>query len=257
MQALFDLQGKVAIVTGGSRGIGAMIAQGFVAAGAKTYITARKKAELEATAEELSKQGECIAISSDLSTMEGIEQFVADIQARESQVDILVNNAGATWGQGIDEFTEQGWDRVMDLNTKSIFFLSQKLLPLLRQGASAEDRSRIINIASINGLTNPNMDNYSYSASKAAVIHLTRHMAARLIKDDILVNGIAPGFFPSKMTAFILDHDEQAAAASVPAGRIGTPEDAAGTAIYLSSRASAFVNGHTIVLDGGQVANAH
>lgn len=257
MQPLFDLSGKVAIVTGGSRGIGAMIAQGFVAAGAKTYITARKQAELEATAAQISENGECIAISSDLSTMAGIESFVAEIQARESQVDILVNNAGATWGQAIDEFTEQGWDRVMDLNTKSIFFLSQKLLPMLREGANAEDRSRIINIASINGFGNPNMENYSYSASKAAVIHLTKHMAARLIKDNILVNGIAPGFFPSKMTAFILDSNEEAAAASVPAGRIGTPEDAAGTAIYLSSRASAFVNGHTVVLDGGQLAEAH
>lgn len=257
MQSLFQLSGKVAVVTGGSRGIGAMIAQGFVAAGVRTYITARKQEELNATAELLSEQGECIAIASDLSTLEGVEAFSAELSARESKIDILVNNAGATWGQAIDDFTESGWDRVMDLNTKSIFFLSQKLLPLLREAGDAQDPSRIINIASINGLTNPNMENYSYSASKAAVIHLTRHMGARLIKDNILVNGIAPGFFPSKMTAFILNADEQAAADSVPAGRIGTPEDAAGTAIYLSSRASAFVNGHTIVLDGGQVAQAH
>lgn len=259
MDNLFTLKGKTAVVTGGSRGIGAMIAQGFVAAGVKTYITARKAEELMTTAEQLNQlgQGECIAVVGDLSTLEGIEAFTETLQAQEQQVDILVNNAGATWGEPIDEFPEQGWDKVMDLNAKSIFFLSQKLLPLLRKGADAEDPSRIINIASINGLTNPNMNNYSYSASKAAVIQLTRHMGADLVKENITVNGIAPGFFPSKMTAFMLAEHQAEADASVPRGRIGSPEDAAGTAIYLSSRAGAWVNGHTITLDGGQVAAAH
>lgn len=259
MENLFTLNGKIAVVTGGSRGIGAMIAHGFVAAGVKTYITARKAEELMATAEQLNAlgKGECIAIVGDLSTLSGIEDFCQKLQAQEQQVDILVNNAGATWGEPIDEFPEQGWDKVMDLNAKSIFFLSQKMLPLLRQNANADDPSRIINIASINALANPNMNNYSYSASKAAVIQLTRHLGADLVKQNITVNGIAPGFFPSKMTAFMLAEHQAEADASVPRGRIGSPEDAAGTAIYLSSRAGAWVNGHTITLDGGQVAAAH
>jgi 2-deoxy-D-gluconate 3-dehydrogenase len=259
MDNLFSLTGKTALVTGGSRGIGAMIAHGFVAAGVKTYITARRADELQGTADRLNLlgKGECIAIAGDLSTMEGIEAFSQQLQEQELQLDILVNNAGATWGESIDEFPEQGWDKVMDLNAKSIFFLSQKLLPLLRKNARHEDPSRVINIASINGLTNPNMNNYSYSASKAAVIQLTRHLAADLVKQNITVNGIAPGFFPSKMTEFMLKEHQAEADASVPRGRIGSPEDAAGTAIYLSSRAGAWVNGHTIVLDGGQVAAAH
>jgi len=259
MDNLFALSGKTAVVTGGSRGIGAMIARGFVEAGVKTYITARKAPELMATADQLNQlgKGECIAIPADLSTLEGIDGFSQRLLEQEQPVDILVNNAGATWGEPIDEFPEQGWDKVMDLNAKSIFFLSQRLLPLLRKNADGDDPSRIINIASVNGLTNPNMNNYSYSASKAAVIQLTRHMGADLVKENITVNGIAPGFFPSKMTAFMLAEHQAEADASVPRGRIGSPEDAAGTAIYLSSRAGAWVNGHTIVLDGGQVAAAH
>jgi len=254
MNNLFSLSGKVAVVTGGSRGIGAMIAKGFVDAGVRTYISARKLDELEATAAELSKNGECIPVVADLGTHAGVEAFAAELQKREEKIDILVNNAGATWGEPIDDFSEKGWDRVMDLNTKTIFFLSQKLLPQLRAAGDTVDPSRIINIASVNGITNPGMENYSYSASKAAVIQLTRHMASRLVTDNILVNGIAPGFFPSKMTAFMLADNQDAADASVPRGRIGTPEDAAGTAIYLASRASAFVCGHTLVLDGGQIA---
>ena len=255
MEDLFSLEGKVAIVTGGSRGIGAMVAKGFVEAGVKTYITARKADELNATAEELSKVGECIAIQGDLSTTEGLLAFAEQIKAQESKVDILFNNAGATWGAPIDEFPESGWDKVMDLNVKSIFFLTQQLLPLLRASANADDPARVINIGSVNGLTNPKMNNYSYSASKAAVIHLTRHLAADLAKEHINVNGIAPGFFPSKMTSHLLDHEEELAK-HIPLGRIGKPEDAAGTAIYLSSKASSWVTGHTIVLDGGQVTSA-
>lgn len=257
MKNLFDLQGKVAVVTGGSRGIGAMIARGFVENGVRTYITARKLEELEATARELSEYGECIAVASDLSSVEGVTAFAKAIREKEDKVDILVNNAGATWGAPIDEFPEAGWDKVMDLNVKSLFFLTQKLLPALRAAGDQEDPARVINIGSINGLFNPNMTNYSYSASKAAVIHLTKHLAADLVKDCINVNGIAPGLFPSKMTAYALEGHEEEAGKNIPRGRIGSAEDAAGTAIYLSARASAWVTGHTIVLDGGHCASAH
>ncbi len=259
MKNLFDVSGKVAVITGGSRGIGAMIARGFVENGVKTYITARKQVELEATAAELSKLGECIAIASDLSTLEGVTAFADEIKSREDKVDILVNNAGATWGAQIDEFPEAGWDKVMDLNVKSLFFLTQQLLPAMRNAGDAEDPARVINIASVNGFfyPGPGMNTYSYSSSKAAVVHLTKHLSADLVKDHINVNGIAPGFFPSKMTAFALENHEAEVAAANPRGRIGSPEDAAGTAIYLSSRASAWVIGETIILDGGQCATAH
>ncbi|MFB1035608.1 MAG: SDR family oxidoreductase [Sinobacterium sp.] len=256
MKDLFSLDGKVAVITGGSRGIGAMVAKGFVEAGVRTYITARKEAELNATAAELSKSGECIAITSDLSTLEGLTAFAAEIKSREDKVDILFNNAGATWGAPIDDFPEAGWDKVMDLNVKSIFFLTQQLLPALRAAGTKEDPSRVINISSINALANPKMTNYSYSASKAAVIQMTRHLAADLAHDHINVNGIAPGFFPSKMTAHMLDEAEALVAEGIPLGRIGRPEDAAGTAIYLSSKASSWVTGQTIVLDGGLIASA-
>jgi len=256
MKNLFSVSGKVALVTGGSRGIGAMIARGFVESGVKTYITARKIEELQTTAAELSEFGECIAIASDLSTLEGIKAFSAELKEREPQLHILVNNAGATWGEKIDDFPEAGWDKVMDLNVKSPFFLIQQLLPALREAGNQEDPARVINIASINAYANPKMTNYSYSASKAAVVQMTRHLAADLVDDKINVNGIAPGIFPSKMTAFAIDGQEEAVGATIPRGRIGNGEDAAGTAIYLSARASAWVTGHTVVLDGGVIASA-
>lgn len=255
MQNLFNLQGKVAVVTGGSRGIGAMIARGFVENGVKTYITARKAEELQATQAELSKLGECIAIPSNLATLEGVEAFAAAIAEREPRLDILINNAGASWGASIDEFPEVGWDKIMDLNVKSLFFLTQKLLPALRAAGSAEDPSRVINIGSINGLTYAPLQNYSYVASKAAVHHLSRQMATDLAGDFVNVNAIAPGFFPSKMTAHMLEHEEEMVK-HIPRGRLGSPEDAAGTAIYLCSRASAWVTGHVLVLDGGQAVSA-
>ena len=257
MKNLFNLEGKVAIVTGGSRGIGAMMARGFVENGVKTYITARKKEELDATAKELSQFGECIAIPSDISTLEGINALTQEIMKHEDKIDILVNNAGATWGAPVSEFPEAGWDKIMDLNVKSPFFLIQQLLPALKAAGTKEDPARVINIGSVNGLSYSGMNNYSYTASKAAIIHLTKHLAADLVKDNINVNGIAPGFFPSKMTAFVLDGHEEQAAASIPRGRIGSPEDAAGTAIYLSSRASAWMTGNTMVLDGGQIISAY
>lgn len=256
MKNLFSLEGKVALVTGGSRGIGAMIARGFVENGVKTYITARKEAELRATEAELSQLGECIGIISDLSTLDGVKALASAIAEREPKLNILMNNAGATWGETLDNFPEAGWDKVMDLNVKSPFFLTQQLLPLLRAAGDKDDPARVINTASINGLANPKMTNYSYSASKAAIVQLTRHMAADLVQDNINVNAFAPGLFPSKMTAFAIDGHEEAVGATIPRGRIGTPEDAAGIAIYLSSRASAWVTGQTIVVDGGVIASA-
>jgi len=255
MNNLFDVSGKVAVVTGGSRGIGGMIARGFVANGVKTYITSRKEEELRATEQELSAIGDCVAIPSDLSSLAGVTDFAAAVKAQESELHILVNNAGATWGAEIDEFPESGWDKTMDLNVKSLFFLTQQFLPALRAAGSADDPARVINIGSINGITHPHMTNYAYSASKAAVHQLTRHLGADLAPQGINVNGIAPGFFPSKMTAHLLDHEAELGAA-FPRGRLGDGEDAAGTAIYLCSRASAWMTGQTLVLDGGAVANA-
>lgn len=255
MKNLFDVAGKVAVVTGGSRGIGAMIARGFVENGVRTYITARKEEELRATEEQLSAVGECIALPSNLGSMDGVEAFVRAIQEREEKLHILVNNAGATWGADIDEFPESGWDKVMDLNVKSLFFLTQKLLPALRAAATAEDPARVINIGSVNGLTHSHMTNYSYTASKAAVHHLTRHLGVDLAGDNINVNAIAPGFFPSKMTAHLLPQEE-AFAQGIPRKRLGNAGDAAGTAIYLCCRASAYLTGNIIALDGGLVAAA-
>jgi 2-deoxy-D-gluconate 3-dehydrogenase len=256
MKNLFSIVGKVAVVTGGSSGIGRMIASGFLQHGARTYITSRKLEKLEAAARELSVHGDCIAIQSDLSSMEGVKAFAREIGQREGRVDILVNNAGATWGAPLDDYPESGWDKVMNLNVKSLFFLTQQMLPALRASGSSEDPARVINIASINGLANPGMPTYAYSSSKAAVIHLTRHLASDLAGDNINVNGIAPGFFPSKMTAGLLDQFEQQMLKRIPRGRLGEAEDVAGTAIYLSSRAAAWVVGQTLVLDGGMIASA-
>lgn len=256
MKSLFDISGKTALVTGGSSGIGAMIARGFVENGVKTYISARKEGPLLAKAEELSEFGECIPIPADLSRVEGIESLVAAISEREDHLDILVNNAGANWVVPLDEFPEAGWDKVMNINIKSIFFMTQKALPLLRAKGTHEDPARVINIASIHGFDNPGMPAYAYSASKSGVIHLTKHLATDLAADHINVNAIAPGFFPSNMTKAAVQNDAlyQHALSEIPRKRAGEPEDMAGTAIYLSSRAGAWTVGHTIVLDGGNIA---
>ena len=255
MKNLFSIEGKVAIVTGGSRGIGAMIAKGLVENGVKTYITARNAEELQATAKALSAVGECIAIPSDLSTMEGITAFAESVGAQENQFHILVNNAGTNWEANIDEFPESGWDKAFNLNVKSMFFLTQKLLPALRRAGTADDPSRIVNIGSIHGILNPGVSTYSYSSSKAAVHHLTKHLGSELTQQHVNVNAIAPGLFPSKMTASLLPYEKEVAE-KIPAKRLGTPEDIAGTVIYLCSRASAYVTGHTLVLDGGMVAES-
>ncbi|MCK5425330.1 MAG: glucose 1-dehydrogenase [Emcibacter sp.] len=250
MKNLFDISGKVAVVTGGSRGIGAMIARGYVENGAKTYICSRNADQACATAESLSRYGECIALQEDLSNLHGIEEFVAEIADREEKIDILVNNAGAVWAAPIDEFPESGWDKVMDINVKSVFFLTQKFLPLLR----ASDMGRVINIASVDGQSVPRFETYSYSASKAAVIHMTKVLAKRLSGENILVNAIAPGAFPSEMTKVVLKKHKEVMLDQIPLGRIGEPEDMAAAAIYLASRASSYVTGTTLTVDGGWVS---
>jgi len=254
MKNLFSVEGKVSLVTGGSRGIGEMIARGYVENGVKTYISSRKADVCEAKAEELSKAGECIAIPADLSTNEGQDQVLRSIQEKESRLDILVNNAGANWAAPIDEYPESGWDKVMTLNIKSIFFLTQKFLPLLRAAASHEDPARVINIASIDGMKPPSLEIYAYAASKAGVIHLTRTLAKRLAPDNINVNAVAPGPFQSHMMAETIRRYGNALKKANPRSRIGEPEDMAGVAIYLASRAGSYVNGITIPVDGGYVA---
>ena len=250
---LFSLQGRIALVTGGSRGIGKMIASGFLAQGAaKVYITARKAAACEATAKELTSEydGECIALPIDISGMAGIDMLATEIIKREPKLDILVNNAGAAWGADFDEFPESGWDKVVNLNLKTPFFLTKALAAPLRAAASAEKPGKVINIASIDGIFVNPMETYSYAASKAGLIHLTRRMAVKLIKQNINVTAIAPGAFKSDMNKAARDHADEVAR-HVPARRVGTDEDMAGVAIYLASRAGDYVVGTTIAVDGG------
>jgi NAD(P)-dependent dehydrogenase (short-subunit alcohol dehydrogenase family) len=251
MRNLFSVEGKAVLITGGSRGIGEMIARGYVENGARVYISSRKAEVCDRMAEELSEHGSCISLPFDLSKMAGVEGLAAAIAAREPKLDVLINNAGASWGAPIDEFPEDGWDKTVDLNLKSVFFLTQKLLPQLRAAASADNPSRVINIASINGIQPPALETYAYSASKAGCIMLTRHLAKRLAAENILVNAIAPGPFPSQMMAATLARAGDAIAKANPRGRIGQPEDIAGVAIFLGSRASAYTTGATIPCDGG------
>lgn len=256
MKSLFDVSGKVAVVTGGSSGIGAMMARGLIENGAKVYITARKEERLMAKAAELSELGECIAIPADLSNVEGIEALVATISEREDKIDILINNAGANWSASIEDFPEKGWDKVMDINIKSIFFATQKFLPLLKASGTADEPARVINIASINGIRNSGMPTYAYTASKSGVINLTEHLATDLAPYNINVNAIAPGFFPSNMTKQIVENDgmTKMAISQIPRGRMGAPEDIAGTALFLCSRASSWMIGQALVLDGGMIS---
>ena len=251
--SLFGLAGKTAVVTGGSRGIGFMIASGLVANGVSTYITARKAAECEAAAARLSTVGTCTAIPADLSTAEGLDSFVEEVTAREPQIDILVNNAGAAWGAPLGEFPQSGFDKVLNINLRAPFMLTQALLPLLEVGATAEDPSRVIMVGSIEGLRPPLGDNFSYAASKAGVHMLGRHLAGALARAHVTVNSVAPGPFESKMMAYVLDDPatRNAVAARVPRGRIGSPEDIAGTVIFLASRAGAYTTGAVIPVDGG------
>lgn len=257
-QDLFDVRGKVAVVTGGSRGIGFMIARGLLQAGAEVVITSRKADALGAAATELSQFGTVTGFAADIATESGVDALVHAIRTKYDRVDLLVNNAGATWGAPIGEFPASGWDKILSTNVHGVFALTQALLPQLRAGATAADPARVINIGSVDGLRVPMMENYSYSASKAAVHMLTRHLAKRLASEQITVNAIAPGPFESKMTAFLLASDEgrDAVASTVPLGRIGEADDIVGTTLFLASRAGAYLTGAIIPLDGGIVGCA-
>lgn len=248
-QDLFSLKGRCALVTGGSRGIGRMIAEGFLAQGARVYITARKAEACQAAAQELSQFGTCVALPGDVSSMAGIQALVAEFSKHESALDILVNNAGAAWGAPYAEFPESGWDKVVDLNLKTPFFLTQALTPLLK-AATHKHLAKVIHIASIDGISVNPEETYSYAASKAGLIQLTRRMALHLAKERISVSAIAPGAFASEMNRSARDQAEEVSA-RIPAGRIGTAEDMAGAAIYLASRAGDYVVGSTLIVDGG------
>ncbi len=261
---LFSIDGKVALVTGGSRGIGEMIAAGFLANGAKVYISSRKADVCEATAASLMERfgGECIAIPADLSDLAGAQALAAAIREREDSLDILVNNAGQAWGAPLEEFPEKGWDRVMDVNVKGPFFVIQQLLDLLEAAGTQDDPARIINIGSIDGLRPPRLQTYSYSPSKAAIHAMTRQLASELAPRKVLVNAIAPGPFPTWMLSTgvggggdVDNTDWDAVAQTNPRRRVGTPEDIAGIAIFLSSRAGAFTVGEIITCDGGIVVS--
>ncbi|WP_038211229.1 SDR family oxidoreductase [Xenophilus azovorans] len=248
-QNLFSLKGRTALVTGGSRGIGRMIAEGFLAAGARVYISARKAEACDRAAKELSALGHCVSLPADVSTLDGIQALVAAYAKHEDSLDILVNNAGAAWGAPYDEFPESGWDKVADLNMKTPFFLTQALTPMLKKAAT-DHLAKVIHVASIDGISVNPWETYSYAASKAGLIHLTKRMALRLAPERIVVSAIAPGPFASDMNKDARDHGDEVAE-RVPLGRIGTPEDMAGAAIYLASRAGDYVVGSTLVVDGG------
>ncbi|KAI8639022.1 hypothetical protein BD408DRAFT_350779 [Parasitella parasitica] len=258
VQNLFSVKDKVVLVTGGSRGIGEMIATGFVQGGAKVYISSRSAQACDEVATKLTTlgPGKCIALPADLQNVEDIKKLVGELSKRETHLDVLVNNAGATWGAPLDSYPDAAFQKVMNLNVTRIFTLTQACLPLLRNNATEGTPSRVINIGSINGEAPPGLETYAYSASKAAIHHLTRHLAGKMGREHILVNAIAPGSFPSKMMAATLKERGDAIISAVPVGRVGSPEDVAGTCIYLSSRAGQYTVGAVIVVDGGALVSS-
>jgi NAD(P)-dependent dehydrogenase (short-subunit alcohol dehydrogenase family) len=251
MDDLFSVEGKTAVVTGGSRGIGLMIARGLVEGGARVYISSRKAEVCERVAAELSEAGECVALPADLSGEAACRRLAGEVGEREQAVQVLVNNAGATWGAPLEEYPEAAWDKLLNLNLKTPFFLTRAMLPLLEAGAGPGDPARVINVGSIDGLRVPPMPTYAYSASKAGLHHLTRVLAREPGPRGVTVNAIAPGPFESKMMAETLRRFGDEIAAAAPLGRIGRPEDMAGAALYLASRAGAYVTGAVIPVDGG------
>ncbi len=252
MKDLFSIEGKTAVVTGGTRGIGLMIARGFVQAGARVYVASRKPEVCAEVAADLSKEGTCFGIAADLSTQAECDRLASEVADREGALHILVNNAGANWAAPLDDFPDAAWDKVIALNVKSVFHLTRALRPLLEAAATPEDPARVINIGSVDGIHVPALDTFSYSASKAAVHQLSRVLALKLAP-KITVNAVAPGPFQSKMMAKTLESFGDQIAESNPLGRIGHPDDMAGVAIYLASRAGAYVNGVVIPVDGGMV----
>jgi NAD(P)-dependent dehydrogenase (short-subunit alcohol dehydrogenase family) len=254
VDTLFSLRGKTALITGGSRGIGRMIAEGFIGAGATVYICARKREACDATAAELSADGDCRSLPADVTTVEGRASLVASLGEQASQLDILVNNAGANWGAPYEDYPVEGFQKVLDLNVLALFFLTRELTPMLEKSGQDSDPARVINIGSIDGIIVPTilpLPTFAYSASKAAVHHLTRTLAVELAPRNITVNAVAPGYFESKMTRQVLKDHGEAIKAACPLGRIGQPEEMAGVAIYLASKAGAFTSGAVIPVDGG------
>ena len=250
MNSLFDVSGKVVLITGGSRGIGEMIARGFVGAGANVYISSRKADVGDALARELSVSGSCTSLPADLSSEVECRRLAEEFARRESRLNVLVNNAGATWGAPMQEYDEVAWERVLALNVKAVFHLTKFLRPLLEQSGTSESPSRVINIGSIDGLHVPAMDTFAYSASKAAVHQLTRHLA-KTLAPRVTVNAIAPGPFESKMMHATLEEFGDAIAGSAPMKRIGKPSDMAGAAIFLASPAASYITGVVLPVDGG------
>jgi NAD(P)-dependent dehydrogenase (short-subunit alcohol dehydrogenase family) len=250
LNELFSIDGKVAVVTGGTRGIGRMIAEAYVRAGVKVYVSSRKEDAVAQKVEELSALGTCVGIPANLSTEDECRRLAEEVTAHDGAVHILVNNAGATWGAPLDEYDAAAWDRVLDLNVKSVFQLTRFLRPALEAAATDDDPARVINIGSIDGIHVPIMETYAYSASKAAVHQLTRHLAKRLAP-KVTVNAIAPGPFESKMMAQTLRDFGEQIAADAPMRRIGRPSDMGGAAIYLASPAASYVTGVVLPVDGG------
>ncbi|KAG2223794.1 hypothetical protein INT45_001928 [Circinella minor] len=253
MENIFSVKDKVVLVTGGSRGIGEMIATGFVAHGAKVYITSRKASVCDQVAQTLTKRGpgQCISLPADLQSLDEIKRLVAELSKREDHLDVLVNNAGATWNESFETYPDDAFTKIIKLDVQRVFSLIQACFPLLTTKSSIENPSRVINIGSVNGEGIVSNEVYAYTAAKAGLHHLTRHLAGKLGHKGVTFNNVAPGAFPSKMMEETLEKVGDLIKATTPLGRIGSPEDIAGTCIYLASRAGQFTNGSTIAVDGG------
>lgn len=255
MDELFSLKGKTALVTGGTSGIGLMIATGFVKAGAKVYVASRKAEACEKVAKSLSEFGVCIGIPADLSSEGGTRGLADEISRRESSLHILVNNAGTTWGAPFKDYPDKAWQRIMSLNVQAMFNLTRDLLPLLEAGASKTRHAKVINVSSVAGMSTVSLAAYAYGPSKAAVNQLTRMLASEFARKKICVNAIAPGLFPSKMTNFIMPDEkaQESLGVNIPLGRVGSEKDMQGLSLFLASAAGDYVTGAIIPIDGGEL----